>query len=151
MIKGILNRLELKICFIKRCVAQKTHPTKRNWLKLKKKNYKKMLLKLTRNSIANHFNNFFWENKLNWFSTWEGIMGIINISKNEQQISHLFKLVIKQFKFLWESKWIKWTLHFHCQTNRRKFNKTSKTIIKQHKYSEYLKYANAIFFLYISY
>ena len=73
---------------------------KKEPIETKEKNYKKMLLNLTRNSIANHFNNFFRENKLNLFSTCEGITGIISISKNEQQISHLFKLVIKQSKFL---------------------------------------------------
>ena len=73
---------------------------KKEPIETKEKNYKKMLLNLTRNSIANHFNNFFRENKLNLFSTCESITGIINISKNKQQISHLFKLVIKQSKFL---------------------------------------------------
>ena len=59
-------------------------------------NYKKVLLKFNRNSKENHFNKFFRENKLNLFKTLESIREIIKISK--QQISHLFKLVIKQLK-----------------------------------------------------
>ena len=50
-------------------------------LEIKVKKYKKVLLKLTQNSKANRFNNFFHENKLNLFKTWEGIREIINISK----------------------------------------------------------------------
>ena len=73
-------------------------PPNKKELETKVKNYKKVLLKLTRNSKANHFNNFFRENKLNLFKTWEGIREIITYLKNEQQISHLFKLVIKQLK-----------------------------------------------------
>ena len=73
-------------------------------LETKVKNYKKVLLKLTRNSKANHFSNLFCENKLNLFKKWEGMKEVINISKNKQQISHLFKLVIKQLKFLGDSK-----------------------------------------------
>ena len=33
------------------------------------------------NSKSNHFNNYFHENKLNLFKTWEGIREIINVSK----------------------------------------------------------------------
>ena len=36
-----------------------------------KKLQKKLLLKLTRASKANHFNKSFTENKLNLFKTWE--------------------------------------------------------------------------------
>ena len=32
------------------------------------------------NSKSNHFDNYFHENKLNLFKTWEGIKEIINIS-----------------------------------------------------------------------
>ena len=35
---------------------------------------------MTRKSKANHFDNFFQENKLNLFKTWEGIRKIINIT-----------------------------------------------------------------------
>ena len=42
---------------------------------------------------------------------------------------------------MWDSKWIQSTLYFHCQTNRRKFNKN-----KTYKYSEYLQNQNAIYF-----
>ena len=36
------------------------------------------------NSKSNHFNNYFHENKLNLFKTWEGIREIINISTNRK-------------------------------------------------------------------
>ena len=43
---------------------------------------------MTRKSKANHFNNFFQENKLNLFKTWEGIRKIINITtKRSKEIN----------------------------------------------------------------
>ena len=71
---AIKNRLHKKMCCSK-------DPFNKGELETKVKNYKKVLLKLTRNSNANHFNNFFCENKLNLFKTWEVIGEIINISK----------------------------------------------------------------------
>ena len=54
----------------------------------KVKTYKKYILHLTRKSKANHFNNFFQENKLNIFKTWEGIRKIINITtKGSKEIN----------------------------------------------------------------
>ena len=44
----------------------------------KVKIYKKNILNLTRKSKTTHFNNFFQENELNLFKTWEGIRKIIN-------------------------------------------------------------------------
>ena len=55
-------------------------PSKRNEIECKVKNYKKILLKLTRASKVNHFNKFFIEHKLNLLKTLEGIKEIINIS-----------------------------------------------------------------------
>ena len=56
-------------------------PLKREELVNKVKTYKKYILHLTRESKANHLNNFFLENKLNLFKTWEGIRKIINITR----------------------------------------------------------------------
>ena len=42
---------------------------KRQELQIKVKIFKKFILKLTRQNKANHFNNFFQENKLNLFKT----------------------------------------------------------------------------------
>ena len=53
---AIKNRLHKKMCHSK-------DPFNKRELETKVKNYKKVLLKLTRNSKANHFNNFFRENK----------------------------------------------------------------------------------------
>ena len=61
-------------------------PSKRNETEYKVKNYKKLLLNLTRASKVNHFNKFFIESKLNLFKTWEGIMEIINISKRGNKV-----------------------------------------------------------------
>ena len=41
---------------------------------------------MTRASKENHFNKFFIESKLNLFKTWQGIMGIINISKKGNKV-----------------------------------------------------------------
>ena len=48
------------------------------------KTYKNNLLKLTRASKFNHYNNYFQENRLNLFKTWEGIRNIINITKKSK-------------------------------------------------------------------
>ena len=48
------------------------------------KTYKNNLLKLTRASKFNHYNNYFQENRLNVFKTWEGIRDIINITKKSK-------------------------------------------------------------------
>ena len=45
------------------------------------KTYKNNLLKLTRASKFNHYNNYFQDNRLNLFKTWEGIRDIIKITK----------------------------------------------------------------------
>ena len=49
------------------------NPLKKEQLVNKAKTYKKYILYLTRKSKTNHFNNFFQENKLDLFKTWEGI------------------------------------------------------------------------------
>ena len=79
-------------------------PLNKKELEIKVKNYKKVLLKLTRNSKANHFNNFFRENKLNLFKHGRVLGKLLTYLNNEQQISHLFKLVIKQLKIHRDSK-----------------------------------------------
>ena len=48
------------------------------------KTYKNNLLKLTRASKFNHYNNYLQENRLNLFKTWEGIRDIINITKKSK-------------------------------------------------------------------
>ena len=69
------NRLHKKICRSK-------DPFNKRGLETKVKNYKKVLLKLTRNSTANHCNNFFREeNKFSLFKIWKGIRENIKMSK----------------------------------------------------------------------
>ena len=48
------------------------------------KTYKNNLLKLTRASKFNHYNNYFQDNRLNLFKTWEGIRDIIKITKKSK-------------------------------------------------------------------
>ena len=80
MTKGILKSMAIKNRIHKKMCCSKD-PLNKKELETKVKNYKQVLLKLTRNSKANHFNNFFCENKLNLFKTWEVIREIINTSK----------------------------------------------------------------------
>ena len=56
-------------------------PTKYKIIEQEFKTYKNNLLKLTRASTFNHYNNYFQENRLNLFRIWEGIREIINITK----------------------------------------------------------------------
>ena len=58
--------------------------TKRKKIEQKFKTYKKNLFKLTKTSKFNHYNNYFHENRLNLFKTWEGIRDIINITKKSK-------------------------------------------------------------------
>ena len=82
------NRLHRKMCWTK-------NPLKREELVNKVKTYKKYILSLTRKSKANHFNNFFQENNLNLFKTWEGIRKIINITTKGNKKLIASKLEIK--------------------------------------------------------
>ena len=74
--KGLLKSIETK---------NRLYRIKREELVNKVKTYKKYILSLTRKSKANHFNNFFQENKLNLFKTWEDIRKIINITTKESK------------------------------------------------------------------
>ena len=78
--KGLLKSIESKNKLFKKMCRTKDTLTRQE-LQIKVKIFKKYILKLTRQSKANHFNNFFQENKLNLFKTWEGIREIINITK----------------------------------------------------------------------
>ena len=97
-----------------------------------------MLLKLTRNSKANHFNNFFRENKLNLFKTWEGIREIINISKKRTtditSIQNGNKTVTNSYEKASEFNKLFYSIAKQIE----------ETLIKpKHKYYEYLKNPNA--------
>ena len=82
--KGLLKSTESKIKpYKKMCRTKDT--LKRQELEIKIKIYKKYILKLTRQSNTNHINNFFQENKLSLFKTWEGIREIISINKKRNK------------------------------------------------------------------
>ena len=59
--------------------------TKRKIIEQQFKTYKNNLLKLTRASKFNHYSNYFQENRLNLFKTWEGIRDITNITKKSKK------------------------------------------------------------------
>ena len=90
LLKSIQSKNKL---FKKMCRTKDT--LKRQELQIKVKIFKKYILKLTRQSKANHFNNFFQENKLNLFKTWEGIREIINITKKVTKYTNCIQILIK--------------------------------------------------------
>ena len=73
---AVKNRLHKKMCRAKD-IMRKTE------LEKKVKHYKSNIVKLTRTSKANLYNNFFTENKLNLLKTWNGICEIIIIRPKE--------------------------------------------------------------------
>ena len=79
--KGFLSPLRTKISNIEKCVEIKTLLSKRKKIEQEFKTYKNYLFKITRTSKFKHYNNYFQENILNLFKTWEGIRDIINITK----------------------------------------------------------------------
>ena len=58
--------------------------------------HKNNLVKVTRTSKANHYNNFFKENKLNILKTWIGIRKIIKIRPKKLIMSLRYSLIIPQ-------------------------------------------------------
>ena len=78
--KGILKSIKNKNKQYKIMCRSKNF-TKRKIIEQQFKTYKNNLLKLTRPSKFNHYNNHFQENRLNLFKTREGIRDIINITK----------------------------------------------------------------------
>ena len=137
MTKGILKSIAIKNRLYKKMCRSKD-PFNKKELETKVKNYKKALLKLIRNSKANHFNNFFHENKLNLFKTWEGIMENINISKKRATDITSIQIGNKTVKISYEiaSEFYK---HFTSIAKQIEEN----LIKPKHKYSEYLKNPNA--------
>ena len=59
--------------------------TKHKIIEQELKTCKNNPLKLTRVSKFNHYNNYFQENRLNLFKTWEGIRDIINIIEKSKR------------------------------------------------------------------
>ena len=90
--KGLLKSIETKDRLYRKMRRTKD-PLKREELVNKVKTYKKYILHLTRKSKANHFNNFFQENKLNLFKISEGIRKIIDITtKGSKEINNPTKI-----------------------------------------------------------
>ena len=138
MTKGILKSIAIKNRLHKKMCRSKD-PLNKKELEIKVKNYKKVLLKLTRNSKANHFNNFFRENKLNLFKTWEGIREIINISKKRTTDITSLQICNKTVKNSYE---IASEFNKHFTSIAKQIEE--KLIKPKHKYSEYLKNPNEV-------
>ena len=83
MTKGLITSIKNKN-IIHRKMLRAKDPTRKQELKEKYKTYKNRLAKLTRNSKANHFNKFFYQNKSNLLKVWDGIKSIISIYCNYQ-------------------------------------------------------------------
>ena len=77
MTKGLITSIKNKNIIHQKMLRAKD-PTRKQELQEKHKTCKNRLTKLTRNSKANHFNNFFYQNKSNLLKVWEGIKSIIN-------------------------------------------------------------------------
>ena len=90
------------------------------------------------NKKANHFNNFFRENELNLFKTWEGIREIINISKKRTADITSLQIGNKTVKNSYE---IASEFNKHFTSIAKQIEE--KLIKPKHKYSEYLKNPNA--------
>ena len=133
MTKGILESIAIKNRFHKKMCDSKDPFNKRE-LETKVKNYKKVLLKLTQNSKASHFNNFFRENKLNLFKTWEGIKEIIIVSKERATDITSIQIGNKTVK---TSCAIAGEFHKYFTSIAKQIEEN--LIKSKHKYSEYLK------------
>ena len=120
----IKNRLHKRICCAK-------DPLHKKELAIKVKNYRNTILKLTWKSKANHFNRYFLDNKLNIFKTWEGIREIVNISKkgsNNINCIQIGKTTISNSSDA--ANEFKLTFYFSWQANKRKPNKTKRSLLQ---------------------
>ena len=90
-------------------------------------------MKITRTSKANHYNNFFKENKLNLLKTWDGIREIINIKKSETNYITSLKL---HDKTVTDSKTIANTFNDHFTSIAK--NIEQNLITSTYKFSDYL-------------
>ena len=113
-------------------------PLHKEELANKVKNYKNTILKLTRKSKANHFNKYFHDNKLNIFTTWEGIREIMNISKKRS--NNINSIQIGK-STITNSSDIANEFNRHFASVAKQIE--AKLINAKHYYSKYLKNANS--------
>ena len=108
--------------------------TRKTELEEKVRYYKNNLLKITRTSKANRYNNFFKENKLNLLKTWDGISEIINIKKKETNYVTSLKL---NDNTITDSQTIANTFNNHFTSIAK--NIEQNLITSKSKYYDYLK------------
>ena len=83
IIKGILKSIKNKNKQYRKMCRTKDL-TKRKKIEQEFKTYKNYLLKVTRTSKFKHYDNYFQENRLNLFKTWQGIRDITNITNKSK-------------------------------------------------------------------
>ena len=99
-------------------------------LEKKVKYYKNNLVKLTRTSKANQYNNFFKENKLNLLKTLHGIRVIINIKPKETNYltsSQFNNTTITDSNYLTSSQFTNTTITDSNYLTSSQFNNTTIT------------------------
>ena len=79
MTHGIMTSIKIKDKIYKKLLKSKNSQQKER-LYNESKRYRNSINILTRNSKANHYQNFFQEHKQNKLKTWEGVKSIININ-----------------------------------------------------------------------
>ena len=82
--KGLVKSIKVKNVMYRKMMRARD-PIRKENLHKNFKDYKNRLTKLSRLSKANHYNNFFIENKNNLLKTWEGVKAIINSKKKTRQ------------------------------------------------------------------
>ena len=82
--KGLVKSIKVKNVMYRKMMRARD-PIRKENLHKHFKDYKNRLTKLSRLSKANHYNNFFIENKNNLLKTWEGVKAIINSKKKTRQ------------------------------------------------------------------
>ena len=80
--KGILKSNEKKNRFYRKCIRTK-NAAKKEELQNLFKSYRNFLNKIARLSKANHYKNFFEDNKNKLNKVWVGIKEIINTNKKK--------------------------------------------------------------------
>ena len=131
--QGILRSIAVKN-WLHRKMRKMKDITRKTELEEKVRYYKNNLLKITRTSKANHYNNFFKENKLNLLKTWDGIREIINIKKEETNYVTSLKL---SDNTITDSQTIANTFNNHFNSIAK--NIEQNLITSKSKYYDYLK------------
>ena len=87
--KGILISMRKRDALYKQ-LTKENNPIEKMLISNKHKKYRNLIVTLLRRSKANHYNNYFEQNKQNVKKTWDGIRSILSVTKkNPTKIDHL--------------------------------------------------------------